>query len=160
MSHWPQLTAKTVRTEILAGVLLALLSIASRAEPSTDIRAKADIEVTDAWIRWLPANLPGAGYATLTNTGSAVHVLVGASSPDYGDVSIHLTRVNNGMTEMRPIDSIILKPHTSVRFAEGGHHFMLMQPKRSLHPGDQVLVTLRFTEGLSITIPFEVRAGR
>jgi copper(I)-binding protein len=145
---------------MLAGALAALLCIASRAQPSTEIRAHDDIRVTEAWIRWLPANLPGAGYATLTNTGSTVQVLVGVSSPDYADISIHVTHDDNGMTEMRPIDSIILKPHTSVRFAEGGYHFMLMQPKRSLHPGDRVLVTLRFTEGPAITIPFEIRAGR
>jgi copper(I)-binding protein len=144
---------------LLAGALLALLCIASRAEPSVDIRAKDDIQVANAWIRWLPANLPGAGYATLTNTGSTLRVLAGVSSPDYGDVSIHVTHDNNGMTEMRPIDSITLKPHTSVRLAEGGIHFMLMQPKRVLHPGDRVLVTLRFTEGPAITIPFDVRAG-
>ena len=144
---------------LFTGALLALLSIASRAEPSIDIRARNDIQVKDAWIRWLPANRPGAGYMTLTNVGSTGQVLVGASSPDYGDVSIHLTHDNNGMTEMRPVDSIILKPHTSVRFAAGGYHFMLTQPKRALHPGDRVLVTLRFTEGLTITIPFDVRAG-
>jgi copper(I)-binding protein len=138
---------------LFAVALLALASIASRSAPAVDIQVK------DAWIRWLPANLPAGGYVTLTNTGSAAHVLIGARSPDYGDVSIHQTHSNNGMNEMTPIDSIVLKAHASVRFAEAGYHFMLMQPTRSLHPGDRVLVTLRFADGPTITVPFLVRAG-
>src|SRR6202022_4443122 len=83
-------------------LLLVLASIASRSGPS-DIKADpSDIKVTDAWIRWLPANLPGAGYMTLTNTGNATYTLVGAKSADYGEVSFHQTRNHDGMNEMTP----------------------------------------------------------
>ena len=118
-----------------------------------------DIQVKDAWIRWLPANVPGGGYMTVINTGSAARMLIGASSPDYGEVSIHQTRNRNGMNEMTPVESIELRPLVPVRFAEGGYHLMLMQPKRSLKPGDRVLITLRFAQGPSVEVPFEVRAG-
>jgi copper(I)-binding protein len=96
---------------------------------------------------------------TLINTGSAARVLIGASSPDYGEVSLHQTRIRNGMSEMTPVGSVELKPLIPVRFAEGGYHLMLMQPKRSLQPGDRVLITLRFARGPPIEVPFEVRAG-
>jgi copper(I)-binding protein len=119
----------------------------------------SDIQVKDAWIRWLPANVPGGGYMTVINTGSAVRVLISASSPDYGEVGIHQTRIRNGMNEMRPVGSVELKPRIPVRFAEGGYHLMLMQPKRSLEPGDRVLITLRFVQGPSVEARFEVRAG-
>src|SRR5882757_10646703 len=56
---------------------------------SMSARAAGDLKVEDAWIRWLPANLPGAGYMTLTNMGMTERVLLGASSPDYGDISFH-----------------------------------------------------------------------
>jgi copper(I)-binding protein len=118
-----------------------------------------DIQVKEAWIRWLPANVPGGGYMTVINTGSAVRVLISASSPDYGEVGIHQTRIRNGMNEMRPVGSVELKPRIPVRFAEGGYHLMLMQPKRSLEPGDRVLITLRFVQGPSVEARFEVRAG-
>ena len=118
-----------------------------------------DIQVKEAWIRWLPANVPGGGYMTLINTGSAARVLIGASSPDYGEVSIHQSRVRNGMNEMTPVGSVELKPLFPVRFAEGSYHMMLMQPKRSLKPGDRVLITLRFAKGPPVEVPFEVRAG-
>ena len=118
-----------------------------------------DIQVKEAWIRWLPANVPGGGYMTVINTGSAARILIGASSPDYGEVSIHQTRNRNGMNEMTPVESIELRPLVPVRFAEGGYHLMLMQPKRSLKPGDRVLITLRFAQGPPVEVPFGVRAG-
>ncbi|MDB6085382.1 MAG: hypothetical protein JWN43_3263 [Gammaproteobacteria bacterium] len=132
--------------------MLTLSSIAALAGPS-------DIQVEDAWIRWLPANLPGGGYVTLTNTGSTPQVLIGASSPDYGEVSLHRTDTSQGMHEMTPIASLVLKPHSSIRFEDGGYHFMLLRPQRALHPGDRVAVTLRFGGGQAITVPFDVRPG-
>jgi copper(I)-binding protein len=119
----------------------------------------SDIQVKDAWIRWLPANVPGGGYMTLINTGSAARVLIGASSPDYGEVSMHQTRLRDGVNEMTPVASIELRPRVPVRFAEGGYHLMLGQPRRPLKPGDRVLITLRFAQGPPVEVPFEVRAG-
>jgi copper(I)-binding protein len=138
---------------LLSFAVLTFVSMASVAGSAVEIQVK------DAWIRWLPSGLPGAGYMTLINTGSAEHVLIGASTPDYEDVSFHQTRSSNGMNAMAPVASIILKPHATVRFAEGGYHLMLMQPKRSLHPGDTVEVTLRLSNGETLLVPFDVRAG-
>ena len=118
-----------------------------------------DIQVKEAWIRWLPADVPGGGYMTVVNTGAATRVLIAASSPDYAEVSIHQSRIRNGMNEMAPVESIELKPLIPVRFAEGGYHLMLMQPKRPLEPGDRVLITLRFARGPPVAAPFELRAG-
>jgi copper(I)-binding protein len=137
---------------VLLGGLIAGTA-AYPGEPSIDIQVK------DAWIRWLPANVPGGGYMTLINTGSAARVLIGASSPDYGEVSIHQTRIRNGVNAMTRVESVELKPLIPVRFSEGGYHLMLMQPKRSLRLGDRVLITLHFARGPSIEVPFEVRAG-
>jgi copper(I)-binding protein len=119
----------------------------------------SEVQVKEAWIRWLPANVPGGGYMTLVNLGAAPRVLIGASSADYGEISIHQTRSHNGMSEMTPVASVELKPLVPVRFAEGGYHLMLMQPKRPLKPGDRVMLTLRFERGSSMEVPFEVRAG-
>lgn len=121
--------------------------------------AEPDIEVKEAWIRWLPANVPGGGYMTVINTGSAARVLIGASSPDYGEIGMHQTRLRDGVNEMTPVASIELRPRIPVRFAEGGYHLMLLHPKRPLEPGDRVLITLRFARGPSVEVPFEVRAG-
>jgi copper(I)-binding protein len=119
----------------------------------------ADVQVDNAWIRWLPAGLPNAGYMTLLNKGSADRLLIAVSSPAYGEVSIHQSLEAHGVSSMRPVDSIALKPHAVVRFAEGGYHLMLMQPGRPVHPGDKVVMTLHFAEGPPVDVIFSVRAG-
>lgn len=136
-------------------VLGALLCAASLGAGAAD----GDVQVKDAWIRWLPGGVPGAGYLTLINNGEVERVLVGASSPDFGEVSVHRTHSHDGMSMMEPVPSLVLKPHATVQFAAGGYHFMLMQPKRALQPGDKVMVTLRLRDGGTVAAAFEVRAA-
>ena len=133
---------------------LGLLAPVLAAQP-----AGTDVQVKDAWVRWLPADTPGAGYMTLVNTGSTEHVLVAVDSPDYADVGMHLTQDDHGIARMTPVTSIDLKPHDTVRFAEGGYHLMLMRPHRAIHPGDKVLIKFHFDSGPVVSVPFEVRAG-
>jgi len=140
-----------VRSRALLALLLA--SVASALDVSG---AKDAIGVEDAWIRWLPANLPGAGYMTLTNTGNTARTLTGASSPDYAAVGIHQTSSHDGMNEMKPVEAITVQPHTTIRFAEGGYHLMLMQPRRSLQRGDRVTVVLHFGSE-TVDVSFLVR---
>jgi copper(I)-binding protein len=141
-------------------VMLALLHLAPCGAADDAAPGKAaPIEVRDAWIRWLPANVPDAGYMTLTNTGSNIEVLSSASSVDFGEVSIHQTHDDMGMSGMMPVKSITIQPHATVRFVAGGYHLMLMQPKRPLHPGDTVQIVLHFANGGSATVQFPIRAG-
>ena len=144
---------KLIARSGLSLVLWMLLSVGAAAGTGLPI------QVSDAWIRWLPAGLPGAGYLTLTNTGSRACVLIGAQSADYAQVSFHESHSAGGMSSMTPVASIAVKPRDSVRFAVGGLHLMLMQPARTLHPGDKVVVTLRFADGRTLDVPFEVRTG-
>jgi copper(I)-binding protein len=116
-----------------------------------------DLHVTDAWIRWLPASLPGAGYMTVTNRGSMEQLLIGASSSDYEEITLHQTRTTGGMSGMAPIAGIKLAPQASVNFEREGYHLMLSQPHRSIRVGEKIAITLRFSSGQSITVPFAVR---
>jgi copper(I)-binding protein len=118
-----------------------------------------DIQVTEAWIRWLPANVPSGGYMTLTNTGTVPRVLIGAASADFGAISFHQTRSNNGVSQMAAVGALTVAPRRSLRFTPGGYHLMLMQPKRALHPGDHVSISLRFAGGQSLEVLFEVRTA-
>ena len=117
------------------------------------------VEAAEAWVRWLPADLPAAGYVTLTNKGPTTLELVGASSPDFAEVSMHQTLESHGMSEMRPVASLVLKPQATVRFAEGGYHLMLMHATRQLHQHDRVEIVFRFSDGRTMPVPFEVRSG-
>jgi copper(I)-binding protein len=138
----------------------AATTAAASTSPATPTAATAPaaLKVVDAWIRWLPANLPSAGYATLENGGDAPIVLTGASSPYFGDVSLHRTMNHGGDTEMMmPVEKLVINPHSSVNFAAAGYHMMLMQPATPIKPGDHVPIILRFADGSSMRVEFDVR---
>jgi copper(I)-binding protein len=138
---------------MLAGGLLLSASIALADAP----RPRTGIEVKDAWVRWVPANLPSAGYMTLSNTGTVAQVLIGATSADYQMVHLHQTVHEEGIMSMRAVKSIEIKPQGSVSFARLGYHMMLMQPTRPLHTGDHVKISLQFEQGPPMQVDFVVR---
>jgi copper(I)-binding protein len=118
-----------------------------------------DIEVSDAWIRRLPAGIPAAGYLTMVNRATVNRILVAVTSPAFGEVSIHQSVEDHGMSTMRPVDSVTLAPRVPFRFEEGGYHLMLMQPRSAIHPGDRVTMTFHFKDAPSIDAVFAVRGS-
>ena len=152
MNRYPHYTSPARR---LTAQLLACASLLATAGHSADIAAS--VSVSNAWIRWLPANLPAAGYATVRNLGDQPVTLSGASTPDYAVIMFHQSRNQLGVEQMVPIDSIRIAPRSQVSFAPQGFHIMLMQPQRDIQPGDHVLLTLRFADGQSLPVQFAVR---
>ncbi len=139
------------RQPVFAGLILALTSIAATT-------GEADVSVRDAWVREAP---PGAammaGYMVLQNKTSRPQVLVAASSSSFETVMIHRTIAKEGMTGMEHAPQIELLPKASLLFAPGGYHLMLLNPKRTLHAGDRVDITLEFRGGLVLPVAYEVR---
>ena len=134
---------------LLAGMLLCGTAIATQSG--------AAILVKEAWVRWLPANLPAGGYLTLVNQGDAQVSLIGASCADYGSVSLHQSFQQGTVSGMTPVTAISIKAHSTLDFAAEGYHLMLLQPKRPLKPGDRISITLNFSSGAAIAAQFELR---
>jgi len=138
---------KMLRAAICAS-LLAASSAAMTATPS--------VHVEHAWIRWLPANLPAAGYATIVNDGDGVQRLTGASSADYGSVMLHRSRLAQGDSTMEMVDHLDIPAHGSVKLAPGGYHLMLSHAKHPVKPGDKVPMRLQFADGSVLQVDFSV----
>jgi copper(I)-binding protein len=119
--------------------------------------ALSPVRLTDAWIRWLPAGLPAAGYLTIANGGGRPLILVGASSPAYADVSLHQTQTHGGAMQMLAVEQLSVAPHATLRFAASGYHFMLSGATQPIKPGDRVPITLKFADSPSVTLSFAVR---
>jgi copper(I)-binding protein len=148
----PLLASIAMGTLMAAAPALPTLTFADTPGPST-----TSIAVETAWIRWLPAGLPAAGYLTLTNTGDKPLALDGASSPSYGDVSIHHS-IRRGTTEtMTPVKEVTLEPHQTVAFESTGYHLMLMQPAAAVTTATRIRITLHFSDASSLTVPFKLR---
>ena len=116
------------------------------------------ISVKDAWVRWLPNNLPAAGYATLVNASDKPVDLVDISSNDYGDAMLHQTVSNGSSQKMVMVDKLTVPAHGQVSIAPGGYHVMLEDAKHKVAPGDTVHLTLKFSDGETLDTPFAVKS--
>ena len=122
-----------------------------------DAHAESGVRIVQAWIRWLPANLPAGGYLTLVNDRDQAVILVAARSAAYGSVALHRTLNSGGVTRMVPVPSITVPAHATLDFAAHGYHLMLMQPLRTVKPGMQVPLVLQFAGGGSLHVAAEVK---
>ena len=136
----------------LAAVLLGFVVLPSHAAPPT-----CRPVVRDAWIRLPPAMPMGAGFFTLSNPCATPLTLAGATSPRFGDVSMHETRVEQGISRMRPLAPVVVPARGTVAFAPGGRHLMLMAPVSPVKPGERVRVALRLADGRMLPVDFLVK---
>jgi copper(I)-binding protein len=116
------------------------------------------ISATNAWVRWLPNNLPSAGYVTLNNASDKRIDLTDISSPDYGSAMLHRTVSNGSTTNMVMVDKVEVPAHGSLTIAPVGYHIMLEQPTRKIAPGDTVHLKLKFSDGETLDTPFAVKS--
>lgn len=127
--------------------------------PTTALAAQADqVKASHAWIRLLPANLPAAGYVTLSNQGATAVTLVSAQSSTYASAMLHQSSTDQaGNSAMHMLDQLVIPAHGRVALAPAGYHLMLQQAAHPLKPGDEVDVTFNFADGSHLHVPFQVR---
>lgn len=115
------------------------------------------VQVSDAWIRSLPAKLPAAGYFTLHNTSGKEVSLTGAQSSACGMLMLHKSTESGGMGSMDDLASVAVPAGGTVKFAPGGYHLMCMDPAPAIAPGATVSVTLSFSDGSKSQTGFAVK---
>ncbi|WP_175104935.1 copper chaperone PCu(A)C [Pararobbsia alpina] len=145
-----QTSSGATSRRVLAGILLACAgTLASAAAPT--------IAISDGWVRWLPGELPAAGYLTITNNGDKPVTLVGMTSPDYGMAMLHQTTNEGSLSKMIMVDKLTIPAHGKVQFSPGNYHVMLEQPKRSLAPGANIQLQLKFSDGETVVAPLPIK---
>ncbi|CAM2178574.1 periplasmic copper chaperone A [Paraburkholderia sacchari] len=119
--------------------------------------ADAALTAQNAWVRWLPNDLPAAGYVTLKNEGDKPVDLVNVTSDDYGMVMLHQTVSNGSTQKMTMVHKATVPAHGTLSIAPGGYHLMLEHAKHKVAPGDTVHVKLQFSDGATLDTPFAVK---
>lgn len=132
---------------------LVLISMSAWACPG--------LQITDGWIRQAP---PGAhvmaAYANLTNHGDKPLSITAISSPAFGAIEIHQTRIEDGESRMMALDDITIAPHEQTRLAPGGIHLMLFRPRSpQLQAGDKTVLSFRCSKRKPVKAIFPVRAA-
>jgi hypothetical protein len=138
---------------LLFSILLLGVVMAAQAGPPA-------AAVSDARIRWLPGDLPLAGYFVITSHASGPLQLVAAASPAFGHVMMHRSVHEGGVERMVHVDGVDIAPGQAVAFAPGGYHLMLMHRKQPLKVGDEVPITLQLSDGQTLEVPFRVEGAQ
>jgi hypothetical protein len=120
-------------------------------------RTEDGVRVAQAWIRWLPANLPAGGYLTLVNESARTVTLVAVHSPAYASVALHRTLTSGGTARMVPVAGISVPAHATLDFASLGYHLMLTQARQPVQPGQQLPLRLQFADGGTLDVNAQVK---
>jgi len=116
----------------------------------------ADVTVTEPYARAVPPGQPNSAvFMHLNNQGSDALKLVAASSPAAKVVELHTHTNDQGVMKMRRIDAIDLPTTTDVELRPGGLHVMLIGLTQDLNIGDEIELTLTYSDGdhASIKVP-------
>ena len=139
-----------------AGALMLLLAL-SAGVSAEGIAGK--VSVIDPYVRAVPpVAKTSAAFMQLQNNSAADGSLVSASTAAAGAVELHTHTMDEGVMRMRQIPQIALPPNTPVSLEPGGLHIMLFDLKAPLSPGDEVPITLTFSDGSSKAVTAEGRS--
>ena len=144
----------TRTTFLIAALLAAALALPAQAD---DVAA-GSVKISAPWARATPKGAAvGAGYMTITNSGSAPDRLVGGASDVSNRFEIHEMTMDNGVMRMRPLaKGIEIKPGQSVEFKPGGNHVMFVGLKKPLAQGEHVKAMLEFEKAGKVAVDFTV----
>jgi len=149
--------AASLVTAAAAAPTVHTASAAHTAAAAAVAHTEAGVHVTQAWIRWLPADLPAGGYLTLVNDSAHAVTLVAAHSAAYASVALHRTLTSGGTARMVPVAALSVPPHATLDFASLGYHLMLTHARHPVQPVAQVPLTLQFADGGTLTLTAEVK---
>jgi len=115
-------------------------------------------KITDAYVRATPPHTQNsAAFMNIHNNANKPLHLISASSDIAERVELHSHIMNDGMMQMRQVQSITIEPNSQVALRPGGFHVMLFGLKSSLAEGDRVTLTLYFDNHDKIMIDTPVK---
>ncbi|HUL46518.1 MAG TPA: copper chaperone PCu(A)C [Steroidobacteraceae bacterium] len=115
------------------------------------------LTVADAWVRAVPGAAVAAAYMRLHNGGTQPVRVIGVRSALAGHAMIHETRLENGVSTMRPHEPLVIAPGASVVLEPGGLHVMLHDLAHPLAVDEQVPLELLLEGGGLVAVKARVR---
>jgi copper(I)-binding protein len=131
-----------------------MLVCVSAAAFASDYKA-GSIEIENPWSRATPKGASTAiGYMTIN--GDAPDRLVAASVEAAGRIEFHSMVMDNGVSKMRDLPAIDIKPGESVELKPGSTHAMFVDLKHPLQKGEHVAGTLTFVRAGTVRVEYSV----
>ena len=145
-------------SRLALSLLLATVSVGACAREGANAVACTP-QVRDGWVRLVPGGMPmHAGFGRIQNACASPATIVSASSPSYGSVMLHESRIVDGVSQMRMLQELRIAPDDAAVLKPGGLHLMLMDPTSTLKPGSHVAIDFTLKDGRHVLGDFEVKA--
>jgi len=139
-------------------IFIILLSLSNIAPHSAFANEVQDITITGAWIREAPPTVSTlAAYAKIMNQSNEKKILTSVSSPTFTRIELHLSKLVDGMAQMKKQDSLMIEAENYIELSPGAYHLMLFNPDRPLKAGDNVIIHFNFSDGSSSIIETPVK---
>ncbi|MFY9914907.1 MAG: copper chaperone PCu(A)C [Nocardioidaceae bacterium] len=160
-TRWTRRRSLRMAVATAAAVVLGLASAAcgSADAESSDTAGRASIEVKDGWVRATTGTEDTsmtAAFMQIDNNGASDIRLVSVQASVAGMTQLHeMTMVDGAMAMQEVADGIAIASGRGTLLEPGGRHVMLMDVKHELAPGDEVQLTLTFSDGSTkaLTLP-------
>ena len=121
--------------------------------------ALADVNVESAYVRAVPpGQMNSAAFMQLNNQGTENISLVAAKSQVAKNVELHTHTQDNGVMRMRQIEKISLPAGEAVKLQPGGMHIMLIGLTQNLTAGENISLSLEFSDGSAQALEIPVQA--
>jgi len=120
--------------------ILLLAAVASRVWSWA-----GDVKIDHAWVRATATGQKVAG-AFMEITADRDMELVAGTTPRADHVELHFMRMDDGVMEMRELESIKLPKGETVSLKPGGLHAMLIGLTSQVVAGEKVPMTLTFRD--------------
>jgi copper(I)-binding protein len=120
--------------------------------------AAESIEIHDPYARAVPPGQPNsAAFMQLQNTTQTDLAVIAAQSSVSEVTELHTHTDVDGVMQMRQVDSITVPAGETTELKPGGLHIMLIGLKQPLADGDQIDLTLSFSDGSVTELTLPVR---
>lgn len=150
--------ARSLSTRRCTSILAIFACVFALALPACAREGACHPQVREGWVRLGPAGMPMmAGFGRIQNDCPAPITIIAVSSPAFGSVELHETKVIDGISRMRAVPQLRIAPDDAATLKPGGMHLMLMQPRAPLKPGSRVVVSFTLSNGGQLLGEFEVR---
>jgi len=144
---------RAVALRLLLLHCLILLAAACAVEQTQAIPVGDAVRIENPTARPVAVGQNGAAYFTIINPTGEDDRLLSATGAVASAIELHETRNDNGVMRMgHHAEGVPVSAHSTLPFAPGGNHVMLMDLRQPLMPGQSFTLTLTFATAGEIEV--------
>jgi copper(I)-binding protein len=127
-------------------IVAAAAFFAACSQPAGPPVAMSDVRI----LAPMPGAKAGVAYMTVANGSDEPIAITNVRSPQFERVEMHETKIMDGVSRMRSLDTVVIPGGESVAFEPGGKHLMLIGMDPGAGPGSSVTIELVYSDGLLV----------